>query len=38
MIEQFRAELQWLRKLQRESAQRAPARHPRYADEGAEKE
>jgi DNA-binding PadR family transcriptional regulator len=31
MIEQFRTELKWLRKLQRESALRAPARHPAYA-------
>ena len=30
-IEQFRTELKWLRKLQRESALRAPARHPAYA-------
>jgi len=30
-IEQFRTELKWLRKLQRESPQRAPARHPAYA-------
>jgi DNA-binding PadR family transcriptional regulator len=31
MIEQFRTELKWLRKLQRESRLRAPARHPAYA-------
>jgi DNA-binding PadR family transcriptional regulator len=31
MIEQFRTELKWLRKLQRESPLRAPARHPAYA-------
>src|SRR6267154_1114479 len=30
-IEQFRTELKWLRKLQRESVLRAPARHPAYA-------
>jgi DNA-binding PadR family transcriptional regulator len=30
-IEQFRTELKWLRKLQRELPQRAPARHPVYA-------
>ncbi len=28
MIEQFRAELRWLRKLEREAPRRAPARHP----------
>jgi DNA-binding PadR family transcriptional regulator len=31
MIEQFRTELEWLRKLQRELPHRAPARHPAYA-------
>jgi DNA-binding PadR family transcriptional regulator len=31
MIEQFRTELKWLRKLQRELPRRAPARHPAYA-------
>ena len=31
MIEQFRTELKWLRKLQRELPLRAPARHPAYA-------
>jgi transposase len=31
MIEQFRTELKWLRKLERELPQRAPARHPAYA-------
>jgi DNA-binding PadR family transcriptional regulator len=31
MIEQFRTELKWLRKLERELTQRAPARHPAYA-------
>ena len=36
MIEQFRTELRWLRKLARESARRAPARNPHYA--GAEEE
>jgi DNA-binding PadR family transcriptional regulator len=30
-IEQFRTELKWLRKVQRELPQRAPARHPAYA-------
>ena len=30
-IEQFRTELRWIRKLQRELQQRAPARHPAYA-------
>ena len=33
MIEQFRIELKWLRKLERELPQRAPARHPAYAQE-----
>jgi DNA-binding PadR family transcriptional regulator len=28
MIEQFRAELRWLEKLEREAPRRAPARHP----------
>jgi len=32
MIEQFRTELKWLRKVQRESPLRAPARHPAYAE------
>ena len=31
MIEQLRTELRWLRKLSRESGQRAPARNPQYA-------
>ena len=31
MIEQFRTELKWLRKLARELPRRAPARHPAYA-------
>ncbi len=31
-IEQFRTELKWLRKLQRELPLRAPARHPAYAE------
>jgi DNA-binding PadR family transcriptional regulator len=31
MIEQFRTELKWLRKLERELPRRAPARHPAYA-------
>jgi DNA-binding PadR family transcriptional regulator len=30
-IEQFRTELKWLRKLQRELPQRTPARYPEYA-------
>ena len=33
MIEQFRTELKWLRKLQRELPRRAPARHPAYAQQ-----
>ena len=36
MIEQFRTELRWLQKLERESGRRAPARNPQYA--GAEQE
>jgi len=36
MIEQFRCELRWLRKLSREARRRAPARHPHYAGEEAE--
>jgi DNA-binding PadR family transcriptional regulator len=32
MIEQFRTELKWLRKLQRELPKRAAARHPAYAE------
>ena len=31
MIEHFRTELKWLRKLERELPHRAPARHPAYA-------
>ena len=31
VIEQFRTELRWLRKLSRELDRRAPARHPQYA-------
>ena len=31
VIQQFRAELKWLRKLSRELHLRAPARHPKYA-------
>ena len=31
VIEQFRTELRWLRKLSREVHRRAPARHPQYA-------
>jgi DNA-binding PadR family transcriptional regulator len=37
MIEQFRTELKWLRKLERELPRRAPARHPAYA-QGSPKE
>ncbi len=36
-IEQFRTELKWLRKLQRELPHRAPARHPAYAQESPKK-
>jgi len=32
-IEQFRTELEWLKKLSRELARRAPARHPQYAEQ-----
>jgi len=35
VIEQFRTELRWLRKLSREVHRRAPARHPQYAEEKA---
>jgi DNA-binding PadR family transcriptional regulator len=38
MIEQLRTELQWLRKLSRESGRRAPARHPQYASADEERE
>ncbi len=31
MIQQFRTELRWIRKLQRELRRRAPAKHPEYA-------
>ncbi|HEY2460586.1 MAG TPA: PadR family transcriptional regulator [Candidatus Acidoferrum sp.] len=31
MIEQFRTEMRWLRKLERDARKRAPARHPAYA-------
>jgi hypothetical protein len=31
VIEQFRTELKWLRKLESELPHRAPARHPTYA-------
>ena len=31
VIEQFRAELRWLRKVEREARKRAPARHPQHA-------
>lgn len=37
MIEQFRTELKWLRKLERELPHRAPARHPAYAQGPPEK-
>ncbi len=37
MIEQFQTELKWLRKLERELPQRAPARHPAYAQGSPEK-
>ena len=30
MIQQFRTELRWARKLSREIRRRAPARHPAY--------
>jgi DNA-binding PadR family transcriptional regulator len=36
MIEQFKVELKWLRKLARESPRRAPARNPEYAEIEAE--
>jgi len=36
VIQQFRTELRWARKLSREIRRRAPARHPRYAGGGAE--
>jgi DNA-binding PadR family transcriptional regulator len=32
VIDQFRIELRWLRKLEREIGRRAAARHPEYAD------
>jgi DNA-binding PadR family transcriptional regulator len=32
-IQQFRTELRWIRKLQRELRRRAPARHPEYAND-----
>src|SRR5207245_7976204 len=35
VIQQFRTELRWLRKLSREAHRRAPARNPRYAGDGA---
>ncbi len=38
MIEQFRTELRWLRKLSRESGRRAPARHPQHTGADEEKE
>ena len=37
VIQQFRTELRWVRKLSREIRRRAPARHPRYAGDGAGK-
>jgi DNA-binding PadR family transcriptional regulator len=36
VIEQFRAELRWLRKLSTQIQRRAPARHPQYAGEKAQ--
>jgi DNA-binding PadR family transcriptional regulator len=36
VIEQFRAELRWLRKLSTQIRRRAPARHPQYAGEKAQ--
>jgi DNA-binding PadR family transcriptional regulator len=35
MIEQFKVELRWLRKLERELPRRAPAKHPDYVKTGA---
>jgi DNA-binding PadR family transcriptional regulator len=35
VIEQFKLEMRWLRKLSRELPLRAPARHPTYAEGGA---
>jgi DNA-binding PadR family transcriptional regulator len=37
MIEQFRTELRWLRKLERELPHRAPARHPSYFEDAPKK-
>lgn len=37
MIEQFRTELRWLRKVQRDLPHRGPARHPAYAESAPEK-
>ncbi len=34
VIQQFRTELRWLKKLERDIRHRAPARHPQYADGG----
>jgi len=36
-IQQFRTELRWIRKLQRELRRRAPARHPAYASDSRQK-
>jgi hypothetical protein len=36
MIEQFKTELKWLRKLERELPRRAPAQHPAYAQNSGE--
>jgi DNA-binding PadR family transcriptional regulator len=33
VIQQFRTELRWIRKLQREIRRRAPALHPQYAED-----
>ena len=37
MIEQFRTELKWLRKLERELPHRAPAKHPSYFEDAPKK-
>lgn len=36
-IQQFRVELRWLRKLEREAHRRAPARRPQYAETSADR-
>jgi DNA-binding PadR family transcriptional regulator len=38
ILDQLRTELQWLRKLSRESGRRAPARNPKYAGADEERE